>query len=106
MKQLLIVALVVTALIAYSSGKKDGALAKKEPGGNKPEAKAPAKSEGKEKLKHFLEALFGGSKKSGDKKSSMPKTACGSSRRGGGSAPGGAAARRHPGSRAHMADRN
>jgi hypothetical protein len=79
MKQLLLVTLVFTALIAYASGNKDGAPAKKEAGRNKPETKSPAKSEqkekDKEKWKNFLEALFGGSKKSGDKKSSMPKTA-------------------------------
>jgi DNA invertase Pin-like site-specific DNA recombinase len=72
MKQLLLVTLVFTALIAYASGNKDGAAAKKKDGGNKPEAKSAAKSEqkekDKEKWKNFLETLFEGSKKSGDKK--------------------------------------
>ena len=75
MKQLILVTLVVTALIAYASGNKDGPPAKKEPGGNKLEVKTPANSEQKGKWKNFLEALFGSSKESGDKKSSMPKIA-------------------------------
>jgi len=54
MKQLLLVTLVVTALIAYASGNKDGAPAKKEAGGNKPETKSPAKSEQKEKDKECV----------------------------------------------------
>ena len=75
MKQLLLVTLVVTALNVYASVNKDGAPAKIEDSGNKPETKSSTKSEQKEKWKNFLEALFGDSKKSGDKKSSMPKTA-------------------------------
>ena len=75
MKQLVIVILVVTTLIAYASDNKDKATAKKETVANKPEAIAPANSERKEKRKNFLEALLGDSKKSGGKNSSMPRTA-------------------------------
>ena len=76
MKQLLLVTLVVTALIAYASDNKDGPPAKKEPDGNKPEVKTPANSEQKGKWKNFLKALFGADDDSDDdKESTMPKIA-------------------------------
>ena len=66
MKQLLLVTLVVTALIAYSGCKKEKAPAKTETEGSKPEAKAPAMSEPPVKWKTFLDDT---------KKVGFPKTA-------------------------------
>ena len=67
MKQLLIVTLVVTALIAYASDNKDGTPAKPEQQG---------KEEKKDNFKNFLKSLFGDDDDSDDEKeSSMPKIA-------------------------------
>tara|TARA_B110000263_G_scaffold203731_1_gene183801 strand:+ start:204 stop:497 length:294 start_codon:yes stop_codon:yes gene_type:complete len=67
MKQLLIVTLIVTALIAYASDNKDGAPAKSEQQG---------KEEKKDNFKNFLKLLFGDDDDSDDEKeSSMPKIA-------------------------------
>ena len=77
MKHLVVVILLVTALIGYGSDNKDKTPVKKETDDKKRGTLSAVNSEKKseKKIKHFLEYLFGDFKKTGGKKSFMPRTA-------------------------------